>query len=46
MTPMPNHLSTLKPHREVWRRTHLIGGDEVKRMRNGVEMVEVAWLSR
>ena len=21
MTPMPNHLSTLKPHREVWR-TH------------------------
>ena len=27
MTPMPNHLSTLKPHREVWR-THLIGGGE------------------
>ena len=19
MTPMPNHLSTLKPHKEVWR---------------------------
>lgn len=30
MTPMPNHLSTLKPHREVWR-THLIGGDEGER---------------
>ena len=29
MTPMPNHLSTLKPHKTVWR-THLIGGEREK----------------
>lgn len=39
MTPMPNHLSTLKPRKEVWR-THIKNHTKQrgKEERSGVEM--------
>lgn len=48
MTPMPNYLSTLKPHKEVWRtplqnnKNHTIQcgkGSDVEQMRRMDEMV-------
>ena len=55
MTPMPNHLSTLKPHKTVWKthstqlknHTKQCGkGSDVEQMRRMVRSVdEMAWLS-
>ena len=37
MTPMPNHLSTLKPHH------NRVGMEQMRRMVRSVEMVRMRW---